>query len=298
MGDRKFRFGVVGGLASNVDELAAFVRRIDDAGYEVLLSPDTFNTAAPFTMLGAAAAISPTLRLGTFVLAMPLRRPAAIAWEAASLDRMSGGRFELGIGAGRPGAEGEARLLGVPWEGPGRRVALVAKALAEIKATFAAAAARRSAGDQPFVTQGYLRPAQEPHPPVLIAASGPKLLSLAAREADIVSFGLGGDTSEAALANRVGVLREAAGDRIDDIELSVNVFAAGEGELPGWLTGRFGVDPELAKDNRSIAVLNGSPGTIADVLRRRRESFGISYVTVNSMAVDAFAPVVARLAGR
>jgi probable F420-dependent oxidoreductase len=297
MADRKFRFGVVGGLASDLDELAAFVRRVEDGGYETLLSPDTFNIAAPFATLGAVAAMSRTLRVGTFVLDVPLRRPAAIAWEAASIDRLSGGRFELGIGAGRPGAEGEAKLLGVPWESAARRVDRVAAALAEIKGMFATAVAA-APGGQPVVEHGYLRPAQTPHPPVLIAAAGPRLLGLAAREADMVSFALAKDTSDAALADRVRTVREAAGDRFDDLELSVNVQAAGDGPLPSWLTGRFGVDPELARDNGSIAVLTGNPDTIADVLLRRRDRFGISYVTVAAHAVDAFAPVVERLAGR
>src|SRR6266702_4350221 len=116
MADRKFRFGVVAGQANDLDQLAAFVRQTEDAGFDVVLSPDTMNLAAPFTTLTAVAAtLSRTLRVSTFVLAAPLRPPTAVAWEAASLDRLSGGRFELGIGAGRPDASREAARLGVPW---------------------------------------------------------------------------------------------------------------------------------------------------------------------------------------
>jgi probable F420-dependent oxidoreductase len=299
MADRKFRFGVVAGQANDLDQLAAFVRQTEDAGYDVLLSPDTMNLAAPFTTLTAAATLSRTLRVGTFVLAAPLYRPAAIAWQTASIDRLTGGRFELGIGAGRPDAAGEAERLGVPWGSPGQRVDQVAETLTGVKATFADAfeAADKASGGAP-PEHGFLRPAQRPHPPVMIAAGGPKLLSLAAREVDIISFAGGSRAGEADLAERVRLVREAAGDRFDDLELSLNVFAVGDTELPPWITGRFGIDPALATDNQLLSVLNGDTDTIADVLLRRRDEFGISYVCVNSFAMAAFAPVVERLSGR
>jgi probable F420-dependent oxidoreductase len=294
MADRKFRFGVVAGAANDLDQLAAFVRQTEDAGFDVVLSPDTMNLAAPFTTLTAVATLSRTLRVSTFVLAAPLRPATAVAWEAASLDRLSGGRFELGIGAGRPDASGEAARLGVPWGSAGQRVDQVNAALAEIKATFAQAI---EAGEQ-APEHGFLRPAQRPHPPVLIAAGGPKLLSVAAREADIITFALGNRGGEAELADRIRVVREAAGERFDDLELSLNVFVVGDTELPPWITGRFGVDPALARDNQLLSVLNGDTDAVVDVLLRRRDEFGISYVCVNSFAMAAFAPVLERLSGR
>jgi probable F420-dependent oxidoreductase len=299
MADRKFRFGVVAGQADDLDQLAAFVRRIEDLGFDVLLSPDTMNLAAPFTTLTAAATLSRTLRVGTFVLAAPLYRPAAIAWQAASIDRLTGGRFELGIGAGRPGAAGEAERLGVPWGSPGQRVDQVGESLAAVKATFADAfAAADQASDNQPPEHGFLRPAQRPHPPLMIAAGGPKALSLAAREVDIISFALGSGGGEAELADRVRLVRESAGERFDDLELSLNVFVVGDTELPPWITSRFGVDPALARDNQLLSVLNGDTDTVVDVLLRRRDEFGISYVCVNSFAMAAFAPVIERLAGR
>jgi probable F420-dependent oxidoreductase len=294
MADRKFRFGVVAGQANDLDQLAAFVRQTEDAGFDVVLSPDTMNLAAPFTTLTAVATMSRTLRVSTFVLAAPLRPPTAVAWEAASLDRLSGGRFELGIGAGRPDASREAARLGVPWGSAGQRVDQVTATLAEVKATFAQAI---EAGDQ-AQEHGFLRPAQRPHPPVLIAAGGPKLLSVAAREADIITFALGNRGGEADLADRIRVVRDAAGERFDDLELSLNVFAVGDAELPPWITGRFGVDPALARDNQLLSVLNGDTDAVVDVLLRRRDEFGISYVCVNSFAMAAFAPVLERLSGR
>jgi probable F420-dependent oxidoreductase len=297
MADRKFRFGVVAGQANDLDQLATFVRQVEDAGYDVLLSPDTMNLAAPFTTLTAVATLSRTLRVGTFVLAAPLYPPAAIAWQAASLDRLSGGRFELGLGAGRPDAAGEAARLGVPWGSAGRRVDQVGETLAGVKATFAEAfdAADQSPNQPP--EHSFLRPAQRPRPPVMIAAGGPKLLGLAAREVDIVSFALGGRAGETELADRVRLVRDAAGDRFDDLELSLNTFAVGDTQLPPWIT-RFGVDPALARDNQVLSVLNGDTDAVVDVLLRRRDEFGISYVCVNSFAMKAFAPVIERLSGR
>ncbi len=297
MADRKFRFGVVAGQANDLDQLATFVRQTEDAGYDVLLSPDTMSLAAPFTTLTAVATLSRTLRVGTFVLAAPLYPPAAIAWQAASLDRLSGGRFELGIGAGRPDAAGEAARLGLPWGSAGQRVDRVGETLAGVKAMFGEAfeAADRAPG-QP-AEHGFLRPAQRPHPPMMIAAGGPRLLGLAAREVDIISFALGGRAGEAELADRVRLVRDAAGDRFDDLELSLNTFAVGDTQLPPWIT-RFGVDPALARDNQVLSVLNGDTDTVVDVLLRRRDEFGISYVSVNSFAMTAFAPVIERLSGR
>lgn len=299
MSDRRFRFGVVAGQVDGMAQWGTLVRRVEDAGFDTLLTPDTFNVAAPFTALASAATISPRLRLGTFVLVAPLRTSASIAWESASIDRLSGGRFELGLGAGRPDAEGEARLFGLPWGTPGERVARLAEAIRDVREIFAAAHESAGAGGAQRGPggNGYLRPDQVPHPPIMVAGHGAKILGLAAREADIVAIGLPGDAGEDQLGEKVAVLRAAAGDRFDRIELNTNVFGVGDGELPPWLR-RFGVDPATARDNRSIAVLNGDPGTIADVLLRRRDRFGVSYVTVSGQAFEAFAPVIEKLAGR
>src|SRR5262245_35521847 len=105
MTDREFRFGVVAGKAASGAEWAATARRAEGLGYDTLLVPDTLNTFAPFAALAAAAAVTTTLRIGTYVLSAPNRSPGLVAWEAETLQQLSGGRFELGIGGGRPGAE-------------------------------------------------------------------------------------------------------------------------------------------------------------------------------------------------
>jgi probable F420-dependent oxidoreductase len=299
MTDRKFRFGVVGGQLRDVAQWTAFARRVEDAGFATMLVPDTFNVSSPFVALASAATVTTQLRLGTFVLATPLRTPGSIAWESASLDRLSGGRFELGMGAGRPDAAAEADVLGLPWGSPARRVEQLAEAIRGVRAVFATAAdvAARDGG-RPLGGYDYLRPVQQPAPPMLVAGAGRKVLTLAAREADIVGLGVSADSGEDVLAEKVAIVRDAAGDRFDELELSFNIFSAGESEIPPWMIERFGVDPAKIADNQSLAVLTGSPDTMADVLQRRRDRFGISYVSVNAMAMEAFAPVVERLAGR
>jgi probable F420-dependent oxidoreductase len=295
MSDRKFRFGVVAGLAEGLDGWTRTARWVEDAGYDVLLSPDTPNVCAPFVALTAAAAVTTRLRVGTFVLAVPLRVAGSIAWDAASVDRVSGGRFELGVGAGRPDAEREAAIIGMPWGSARQRVAQVADAISGVRSVYADTFA--AAGGGPLAG-GFLRPEQRPHPPILVAANGPSLLGIAAREADIVAFGVPGTAGEDVLAEKVALVREQAGDRFDDLELSINVFAAGGSTVPAWMTGAFGLDLSQATGNRAVAVLNGSPAESADVLLRRRDQFGVSYITVNALAMEAFAPVIELLAGK
>lgn len=299
MSDRTFRFGAVVGTATNLEQWATTARWVEDAGYDVLVTADTPNISSPFVALTAAAAATTTVRVGTFVLAVPLHTPGSIAWDSASLDRLSGGRFELGLGAGRADAEREAALLGMPWGSPRRRVEQVGEVISGVRRIFADAtdAAARSQGHG-FDGGGYLRPEQRPHPPIMVAGAGPSLLRLAAREADIIALGMAADAGEEQLAERVAVVRAQAGDRFDDIELSLNIWAAGESTVPDWMAGAFGLDLSKAKDNNTVAVLNGSPAEIADVLLRRRDRFGVSYLTINSLAMEAFAPVIELLSGR
>ena len=295
MVERAFRFGVVTGQLESSAQWTGLVRRVEDAGFDTLLVPDTVNVAAPFAVLAAAAAVTTNLRLGTFVLAAPLRPAKAIAWEAASLDRLSDGRFELGLGAGRPAAAREAELFGLPFGTPKERVDALAETLRVVRETFGGAVVAPS---EPFA-QGnkYFAPVQ-PHLPVMIAAGGDRMLELAAREADIVNLALPPSSTEADVKARVDRLRALAGDRFDALELCYNTFAVGSDDLPPWLVKQLGVGPEQVADNRTLAVLSGSPAEIADVLLRRRAELGISYVAVNQNAMAEFLPVVELLAGQ
>jgi probable F420-dependent oxidoreductase len=228
MGERRFRFGVTSGMFSDMAAWTDTARQVEALGYSTILHPDTLSTPAPLPLLAAAAAVTTTLRVGTWVLCDPLRNPRTTAWEVASIDRLSGGRFELGVGAGRPGADNDARQLQIEYGTPGQRVARLAESVRTIKQVLS--------GHE----HGLSRATQLPHPPILIAASGPKLLALAAREADIVAFGLAPDTTEDAAEQRIGVVRDVAGDRFDELELAAGLIAIGEGDYP-WLQ-RIGTD--------------------------------------------------------
>jgi len=296
MSDRKFRFGVVAGQLASPEQWCGLARRVEDAGFSTLLVPDTVNAPAPFSALAAAGAVTSRLRLGTFVLAAPLRSAASIAWETASIDRLSGGRFELGLGAGRPAAASEAELFGVPFGSAGERVGQLADTLRALREIFRSAEETQVSG--PFARTNYLAPVQQPRPPILMAVSGSRMLELAAREADIVTLALNPDADEAAASEKVSELRELAGDRFDQLELGINTLAVGEMALPSWLSEQLGIDPEKVAGNRSLSVLTGSPAEIADVLLRRRAELGISYLTVNQMAMEQFVPVLELLAGQ
>jgi probable F420-dependent oxidoreductase len=296
MVERAFRFGVVAGQVESGVQWTGFVRRVEDSGFTTLLVPDTINVAAPFSALAAAAAVTTDLRLGTFVLAAPLRSATAIAWETASLDRLCDGRFELGLGAGRPDAAREAELFGLPFGTPGERVDMLADTLRVLRETFDDAANKATSG--PYAQVNYLAPVQRPRPPIMLAAGGKRMLDLAAREADIVNLALHPASGEAEVAEKVRLLRDLAGARFDALELCYNTFSVGEGNESPWLARQFGIQAEQVADNKALAVLTGSPAEIAEVLLRRRAELGISYIAVNQNAMAGFIPVIDLLAGK
>lgn len=295
MVERAFRFGVVAGQVESRTGWTEFATRVEDAGFHTLLMPDTVNVAAPFSALAAAAAVTTDLRLGTFVLAAPLRPATAIAWESASLDRLSDGRFELGLGAGRPAAAREAELFGLPFGTPAERVDALTETLRVLTDTFDEAANTATSG--PYAQANYLAPVQRPRPPIMLAAGGKRMLDLAGHAADIVNLALPPTSGEAEVAAKVSLLRELAGARFDHLEICYNTFSVGADELPPWLAGRLGVRPEQVADNKALAVLTGSPAEIADVLLRRRAELGISYIAVNQNAMAGFIPVIDLLTG-
>src|ERR1700723_2593155 len=133
---RRFRFGAVAGFGRSGQEWAASARHIQQLGFSTLLCPDGTGTFAPFQALSAVAAVTSTLRVGTYVLASPLRTAGEVAWESASLDVLSGGRFELGLGAGRPDAGRDAARLGVPFGTPGERIRRIEQTLQVLRTRF------------------------------------------------------------------------------------------------------------------------------------------------------------------
>jgi probable F420-dependent oxidoreductase len=275
MSGQKFRFGVVVTPEGGPQQWTATARRVEELGFSSLLMPDGMQLLAPFPSLAVAAGATSTLRVGTFVLASPMRAPRAAAWEGHSLSVLTDGRFEFGIGTGRPEAQRFAEALGRSWGSAGERLQQVAESIEHL---------RELDGDR--------------HTPVLIAAGGPKALALAARSADIVTLAAPSLSGRDHVAGLAAQLRDAAGDRAGDIEIAMNLFAVGDDELPPWTQQFLGADHATLVAHGSQTLLRGTPAEMADELQRRRDAYGVSYVSVNGAFIEQFAPVVERLAGR
>jgi probable F420-dependent oxidoreductase len=310
---RRFRFGVSPGTAQSRKDWTDQARKAEDLGYSTFLLADHFvNDLATVPALAMAAEATTTLRVGSFVFDNDFRHPAMVAKEAATIDLLSDGRFELGIGAGWHGPEYEQ--TGIPFDPPGVRVSRLEEAVTIIKGLF---------GEEPvnFAGKHYTingltglpRPAQRPHPPFYIAGGGKRVLSLAAREADIVGLhlrtyadGSGGDissTSADATQEKLDWVREAAGDRFDQLEFSVLVprMAISDNHRQAAedlvaKANRPGLTPELLLESPNALV--GTVDQIVETLEMRRERYFISYIVVIDEDIDTFAPVVARLNGK
>ncbi len=308
---RTFRFGVQASTGRSGAEWAEQARRVEGLGYSTLFMPDHFigTDLAPMVALSFAAAATSTLRIGMLVLGNDYKHPAVVAKEAATLDVLSGGRLEFGLGAGWMTADYTA--LGLRYDSPGTRIDRLGEALAVVKGAWADGPSD-FAGDHYSITayDGLPKPLQQPRPPILVGGGGPKLLRLAGREADIVGINpilrAGEIGVEAALdtmgdstTRKVGWIREGAGERFDDLELQIRYFVASITDdaqgLAEAMAPAFGVDPGEALT--SGGVLAGTVDEVCDTLLARREEWGVSYVVLGDDQYEEFAPVVARLAG-
>jgi alkanesulfonate monooxygenase SsuD/methylene tetrahydromethanopterin reductase-like flavin-dependent oxidoreductase (luciferase family) len=273
MSDRRFRFGVAGSPTTGA-EWVKTVRQAADLGFSTVLMPDGLQLPAPFSSLAMAAAVA-DIRVGTFVAAAPLRTPRQAAWEAHTLTVLTDGRFEFGIGTGRPVAEQQTAEVGLRW------------------------GTARERREQVIQTLDLLRELDgERRTPIMLAAGGPKALALAAERADIVSLAKDATTPREEVAAMARELRELAGSRADDIELAMNLLAAGTRPLPPWTKRASGVDPDELEAMDSLMLLRGTPQEMADELLRRRDQIGASYISVNSGYLEDFAPVIELLDGR
>jgi probable F420-dependent oxidoreductase len=294
-----FRFGVVAAMARTGEEWADRARRVEALGYSTLAMPDGLRyTLAPLPALVAAAAATRTLRVGTYVLANDFRNPVLLAKEAATVDLLSGGRFELGIGAGRPAAADDNRMMGLSFDTGGVRVSRLAESIALLKPLLAGETV--SATGPHYAAAGAEvtpRPVQQPRPPLLVAGSGRRMLSLAAREADIVALGVPPTEPEEGAAEKIGWMREAAGSRFEELELNLNLMAVGD-QVPRYVAAQMGLTAARLAASGSVAAVMGTVDEMCATLLRRREHLGISYVMVGDELMEAFAPVVERLAGR
>lgn len=309
--DRRFRFGIQMNAATSAVEWAEVARRAEGLGYSTLVVPDHFTDQwSPGPALAAAATVTTDLRVGTLVLDNDFKHPVVTAKEAATLDLVSDGRLELGIGAGWMTTDYEQS--GIAHDPANVRVDRLAEAVTVLKGLFADGPFT-FAGEHYTITEldGQPAPVQRPHPPLLLGGGGPRMLRLAAREADIVGInpalrtgkvdtetardGIGALTDQ-----KVGWVREAAGDRYAELELNVLVFGVMlTDDRAGTLEAvapAFGLTPtELGE---SPLALVGSTDKIAEDLLARRERWDVSYVVVQGVeSMEALAPVVARLAG-
>ena len=293
-----FRFGVVTALARSGEEWADRARRIESLGFSTLVMPDRVQyTLSPLPALATAAAVTRTLRVGTYVAANDFRNPVLLAKDAATLDLLSGGRFELGLGAGIPMPEDD-QMLGIPFDAGRVRVDRLAESIALIKRLWAGETV--SAPGPHYAAAGASimpRPVQEPRPPILIAGGGPRLLGLAAREADAIGLAIQPTDQLEAVEAKVAQLRSAAGDRFDDLELNVNLMAVGD-QVPSHVRMRMGLTASALAQMGAFPALLGTDDEMCDTLLRWRETVGISYVMVGDELMEALAPVVERLAGR
>ena len=309
--DRTFRFGVQASGATSGKDWRDFARKVEDLGYSTLFMPDHFidTQLAPMVGIAFAAEATTTLRVGHLVLGNDYKHPAVVAKEAATIDLLSDGRLELGIGAGWMKVDYDA--LGWEYDRPGVRIARLEEALAVINGAF---------GDGPYSLAGehytvkdydaIPKPVQQPRPPILIGGGGEKLLKLAGREADIVGINpnlragaVGPDAIKSALAaettQKVEWVREGAGDRFDDLELQIRYFVASITDdahgLADALAPGFGITGDEALE--SGLALVGTVEQCVEVLQERRERWGVSYVSFGQDNFEQFAPVVAALAG-
>lgn len=305
-----FRFGIQCRGPADPAGWPALARKVEDLGWSTLTVADHLDDQlAPIPAAMAAGAATTSLRVGTMVLANDYRHPVMVAKEAATLDVLTGGRFELGIGAGWMTADYEA--AGIELDRAGVRIDRLTEALAVLRGLWSAEPfsfdgthyrIRELAGRPAPVTTG--------GPPIVIGGGGERVLRLAARTADVVALNVNlragviderafPDGTPTATDRKLAWIREAAGERYDGLELQVRVHLAmvtdDRAGVIEELSPAFGLTPEEAAATPHALI--GSVEEICDQLVERRERWGISYLGLSGDQLDAFAPVVARLAG-
>jgi probable F420-dependent oxidoreductase len=299
-----FRFSVSLPAARTAGEVRDFARKAEDLGFDVLTTADHLgDLLAPFPPLVVAAEATTRLKVGTLVINNDLRHPVLLAREAAAIQALSDGRFELGIGAGHAFLEYES--IGLAFEEGPTRVARLAESAAIIRGLFAGQSFSFD-GDHYRLARHTVYPASGAAPPLLIGGNARSLLRLAARTADIVGFtGLGRTQADGlthdpsgfwpgAVDERVSLVRQAAGDRFDSLELNALVQAVVPGDPRKAAAGLTERLPGLLENDllASPFVLLGTPQDMAEALLARRERWGLSYFSIFAPSMDRLAPVI------
>ncbi len=307
---RAFRFAVQEHSAPSASAWKEKARLVESLGYSALYLPDHFtDQMGPIAALMAAADATTTLRVGSLVFDNDYRHPVVLAKEAATIDLLSGGRFDLGLGAGWLASDYEQ--AGIPFDGPGTRIGRLEEALQIIKGLFAGRPFSFTGEHYQIADlEGSPLPFHKPHPPLLLGGGGRRMLRLAAREADIVNVNF--DLREGRISRelvrtglakatdeKLGWIREAAGDRIDLIELSVTIFLANitddRDSVALAMAAGFGSESRDVLEMPHFLI--GTVDELVDELQHRRERYGISFVIIPGDVAELFAPIVARLAG-
>lgn len=317
MSKHSIRFGVNVNLPESPEDWRETARKAEDLGYSVLLAPDHLARMwAPLPALVAAADVTTTLRVGTQVMANDFRAPIVLAKEIATVDLLTGGRFEPGLGVGHPATSPIGRSdydqLGVEMDSPGTRVNRLRESLRLIK--------RFLSSDESFDFEGEFYSAknvmpfpsavQKPHPPIMVAGAGPRMLRLAAREANIVNIAprppIKGTTSRGSVGfgltihDELDILKEAAGSDYDDLELCVYADRAVVTEDPDEelekLATDFGITTEATQEMPHTMI--GDAAALTDKVLQDKERYGVTYRIVHASLLEAMAPVVKATAGR
>jgi probable F420-dependent oxidoreductase len=314
--DRPIRFATQSGAAPSGQEWVDRAKRLEALGYGTLAMPDHMIGGAWAAMpaLAAAAAAATTLRVGTLVIDNDFRNPTVFARECATLDVLTNGRFELGIGAGW--LDRDYQSTGIPFDRGRVRVARLAEAITLMKRLFTEEQVT-FAGEHYNVEKAECRPktVQQPHPPFLIAGGGPDILALAGREANIVAIVPSGITGSGqippekfgleTMRDQIGMVRDAAGERFGEIELSMFLDCTLTDdrektivELAGKVAAgeRGKVDPDVVRNNAYRGI--GTLREIRDHIVRLRDAIGITYFCLRGPDVESLGPIVGELTGR
>lgn len=319
---RPFRFAVQSFNAETGADWASQAQQAEALGYSAFTLADHIigpgaaltkanhpqQSVAAIPGMAYAAAVTNDIKIGCRVFCIDYHLPIVLIKSAMTIDKLSGGRLELGLGAGWVTEEYQA--LGITMDKPGVRIDRLADVIEGVKAYCGGGQADLSnntikwsdfAGDPKPVAK----------PPIMIGGGSPKVLRLAGKEADIASLNfnnrsgvIGPDgvnlSTEAETLKKVGWVKEGAGTRFDDIELEIGAYFTFVMDDPAPVLGQFAAMFEMSEEEmrKHPHALFGSVDTICEELQRRRELFGISYITVGKDNMEAFAPVVARLAGK
>ena len=291
-----FRFGVNSSprSATNVVE---FAKKLEASGFSTLLTPDGPSLGpAVFPVLTYAASVTTTLHIGTYAIANDLHHPFHLALNAATLQTLSGGRFELGLGAGRPGMDAEYDALGKTIDSRGKRLARLESAATIVQAVLRGESVTEQGADY-VVTNAKLPDwlTETAPSPVMIAGTGPRLLDMATRTADVVAIGATPFDTWDGLRAQFDRIAELS--RNYDVKLEINMTVSGAGNVLGAWFARM---PQEQRDAllkaEAPALLWGSVDAMIEGIHQRYEQFGVTYFVIPDDLVDIVTPVVKRFA--